>query len=1092
MAAANYQSPFQNGLLNQHYSQAQQPTYDFGQAGGIYKPQVLTRLHRNVRHRPHHHHHEKANINNNADHSRLNLAQLLNDDPPPPPPVPPKTTSSTNGQQARPGNSRTKLLKLDGVESSPSMNSMLRNIQPAHQLILADNSYPAAAGLPASSVAAAMAAINGAVENPTVAMNLVDSADVLDEHGGGGGGGTANGHFDYAYHSPPRLEHHQAPSFTTISGITNLNNNANNQSSTMALYRLLNLIDQSVPAISMPFSNSKTSSATQQTLVGGGGDGGAGGLGSAFNFDDSNGNYNQSGAGRSLFNYNNLDSHRHQTLASQQTSSSPNPNYWSRKRNQMHWRQANQHSAADYGGGGGDSTTSGGGDGQTAKQQSSLIDNSIDVQPAALKLIKASQQSSYLNTPTTPTNSRRANHSQSSYHNNINNFYQQHNGHGHGQQNTNINNNNNNNLSSQAIGTRNNNLNLNSMKNDDIGFGSKQQQTNNNNNHNNNNSNSNYNSERLNGALVSSSSSNSKVPHDADSEMIAANNAPRCDKFTPDICVDDFEYPEQAIIEEIQKKRDVFELMYSEVKDNEPLVDGIPRDVEESYNYDYYYYGKTNLTQAASQPSPTSSSSSGSSVGAGLRLIPSSASLANRNKQRSTTSAVGEQSTSEGGNSAAALDDLDGPLASSISAAASSIDGMDALIGATPQASNPSASSQSPPTTGFICPSEVMYGKPKLAKNKKGLWKVIVNAGEFTQTVRLEKCLLPNKKCNYVSAQNYESRCAQVHSYHRLLVFEKGRGFYIDTFRLPTGCNCHVTRKSFMPSASGGRRESSSSSSGSESSGTRQQPQNDPPASSSASSSPGNNQLPFYQFGGRTGAPNNERSSSESMLSQTLWSILSGGGNGNGGQLSQSFNLHSQFDGGGGGGASSSGNPNRNPNVYSGNSNSYLDSSSNTNNLFERPAQREAYQSQSLILEHLSQNPGLAANISDSVLRQLIDVGQINTNPNYQSQNQQPNGAASQPFSVAPQPVSAATMGMNNNANNNNVADVRQPHRGAQMDCGLCEQNYHDQRLGGQHYSAATMAAQQQQQQQQQPYNCANACARAAPFAHARQHPPYK
>ena len=45
---------------------------------------------------------------------------------------------------------------------------------------------------------------------------------------------------------------------------------------------------------------------------------------------------------------------------------------------------------------------------------------------------------------------------------------------------------------------------------------------------------------------------------------------------------------------------------------------------------------------------------------------------------------------------------------------------------------------------------------------------------------------------------------------------------------------------------------------------------------------------------------------------------------------------------------------------------------------FDRPAnQREAFQSQSLILEHLSQNPSLAANISDSVLRQLIDVGQI-------------------------------------------------------------------------------------------------------------------
>lgn len=251
----------------------------------------------------------------------------------------------------------------------------------------------------------------------------------------------------------------------------------------------------------------------------------------------------------------------------------------------------------------------------------------------------------------------------------------------------------------------------------------------------------NINSEKV----TPSSSLESKVPHDADSEIIAANSGPRCDKFTPDICVDDFEYPEQAIIDEIQKKRDVFELMYSEVKDNEPLVDGIPRDVEESYNYDYYYYGAVKGGAKGGWPNAEANLSS-----AGSYPVPQ-------------------------------------------------FDGMDALIGAiTPQAAPSSPHTQqvqSPPTTGFICPSEVMYGKPKLAKNKKGFWKVIVNAGEFTQTVRLEKCLLPNKRCNYVSAVSYESRCAQVHSYHRLLVFEKGRGFYIDTFRLPTGCNCHVTRK---------------------------------------------------------------------------------------------------------------------------------------------------------------------------------------------------------------------------------------------------------------------------------------------------------
>ena len=190
------------------------------------------------------------------------------------------------------------------------------------------------------------------------------------------------------------------------------------------------------------------------------------------------------------------------------------------------------------------------------------------------------------------------------------------------------------------------------------------------------------------------------------------DTSPRCDKFTSDICVDDFEYPEQAIVDEIYKRRELFELMYSEVRDNLPLVDGIPRDVEESYNYDYYYDNK--------DPHPSSSG---------------------------------------------------GAEKKSVS-----------------------------PGKGFVCPSEVMYGKPKLARNKKGDWKVIVNAAEFTQTVRMEKCLKPNSKCNYISYGDFDSRCAQVHSYHRLLVFEKGKGFYIDTFRIPTACTCHVTRRvSYKP-----------------------------------------------------------------------------------------------------------------------------------------------------------------------------------------------------------------------------------------------------------------------------------------------------
>lgn len=540
------------------------------------------------------------------------------------------------------------------------------------------------------------------------------AANLIDSH---------NGYFDNGYSYQGR--DHQ-PQFT----VSAINDNS------LALFRLLNFIDQSVPEASMPFEaqmpfhqNSKTSiSRIPSTIL--------------------NNNYS--------INKRNTLNNRHQTLASQSSSASTPTNYnWPRKRDQNYWRQ--QH------------------------------------------------QNQNLNQHQSQSQSQNQNHNQHQQQQQHHHHHQNHNNQ-HQQQ-----------LDSQAKQPQQVQLvdNANSIE--------LQPPV----------------SKLL--KSFSSTSSNSKVPHDADSELINANNAPRCDKFTPDICVDDFEYPEQAIIDEIQKKRDVFELMYSEVKDNEPLVDGIPRDVEESYNYDYYYYGKANLSQAASQ----------------MRLSSTAAPL-----------------------SASASNHL--ALASQAANTPSSIDGMDALIGAiTSHATSPTAITQSPPTTGFICPSEVMYGKPKLAKNKKGLWKVIVNAGEFTQTVRLEKCLLPNKRCNYVS-QSYESRCAQVHSHHRLLVFEKGRGFYIDTFRLPTGCNCHVTKKNLVRavSASGEHRAVAESS------------------------------LPDKEI-----EPGSRLSN---QMSQTLWSIL------------------------GGGGASMT--------------------------------QRSA--SQSATLDHLSKNPQLAANISDSVLRQLIDGDQ--------------------------------------------------------------------------------------------------------------------
>ena len=40
-----------------------------------------------------------------------------------------------------------------------------------------------------------------------------------------------------------------------------------------------------------------------------------------------------------------------------------------------------------------------------------------------------------------------------------------------------------------------------------------------------------------------------------------------------------------------------------------------------------------------------------------------------------------------------------------------------------------------------MCPSEIKYAKPKRGKTAQGVWKDIVNVNDYTQTLRMEKCL---------------------------------------------------------------------------------------------------------------------------------------------------------------------------------------------------------------------------------------------------------------------------------------------------------------------------------------------------------------
>ncbi|XP_052859636.1 neurotrophin 1 [Anopheles cruzii] len=101
---------------------------------------------------------------------------------------------------------------------------------------------------------------------------------------------------------------------------------------------------------------------------------------------------------------------------------------------------------------------------------------------------------------------------------------------------------------------------------------------------------------------------------------------------------------------------------------------------------------------------------------------------------------------------------------------------------------------------GSMCPSIIRYARPQKARSATGEWKYIVNTGEHTQTLRLEKCSTPQDSCTYLT-DNFRSRCVQIYNYHRLLSWDAARGLHVDIFKVPTCCNCHIDgyRETFPP-----------------------------------------------------------------------------------------------------------------------------------------------------------------------------------------------------------------------------------------------------------------------------------------------------
>jgi len=104
---------------------------------------------------------------------------------------------------------------------------------------------------------------------------------------------------------------------------------------------------------------------------------------------------------------------------------------------------------------------------------------------------------------------------------------------------------------------------------------------------------------------------------------------------------------------------------------------------------------------------------------------------------------------------------------------------------------------------GYLCPSDVDYAKITRAVNVEGYWRIILQHipegygyghYNYTQTTRLETCQYPDSACRLL-APCYQSKCTQKYVYHRMLSVDPCdayRGFFIDTYKLPSACSCHL------------------------------------------------------------------------------------------------------------------------------------------------------------------------------------------------------------------------------------------------------------------------------------------------------------
>ncbi|XP_024082501.1 protein spaetzle isoform X2 [Cimex lectularius] len=113
-----------------------------------------------------------------------------------------------------------------------------------------------------------------------------------------------------------------------------------------------------------------------------------------------------------------------------------------------------------------------------------------------------------------------------------------------------------------------------------------------------------------------------------------------------------------------------------------------------------------------------------------------------------------------------------------------------------------------------LCTSIEQIVYPKSAKNKNNEWLFIINQGNYTQGVRIEKCQHTTddysdrenitKPCAFTQGfpLGYETYCKQKYIYRKLIALDSQGEATTDIFQLPSCCSCAV-RTAHLSSRSG-------------------------------------------------------------------------------------------------------------------------------------------------------------------------------------------------------------------------------------------------------------------------------------------------